>query len=461
MGSRRNLGRRAVAERLYARLPVPLQHAAVTAFGYHWRRTRLGGPFDAYRKAAAGRERWTVAQWKAYETESLRRLIEVARGAPWYAMTLDNAQASLEDLPIVTKDDLRHDPTSFVVGGRVPRGALVSQTSGSTGTPLELYDSRDDMRRAVALRDARYLSLAGVDYSMPRATFSGRRVEPASDSTGPFHRFNRAEGQLYFSPYHLGPMTVERYVDALWRHRPVWLTGYAGSISELGRLASERGLELPPARAVITSAEPVPEWLRLHCPEVFGCSVTEEYGMAEQVCLAVECPAGSLHVFPDAGIVEILDTDGRRCVNGEVGEIVATSFIRWLQPLIRYRTGDLGALSDEGCSCGRQTPILAALEGRVDDIVVGADGRRVGRLSHVPKGLPGVIAMQFVQRRAGAIAAHVVATDVLDDHTRSEIRTRLLERLGSGTAVDVIQVSELQRTARGKIRGVIRDGGDR
>lgn len=445
------------ADRLYARLPLPLQNAAVTAFGYRWRHTRFGGRFAEYRDAFAARDRWTEEQWQAHQAEALRTMIAVARQAPWYrARWGATAPTELGDLPIVTKLDVRRDPTAFCVGGAPPRGAIVTGTSGSSGTPLTVYDSRDDMRRVLALRAARYLSYAGVDYTMPRATFSGRRVEPASDSRGPFHRVNRAERQLYFSPYHLGPATVERYVEALWRHRPVWLTGYAGAIAELGHLAGEQGLRLPPFQAVITAAEPVPDWLRRHAPDVFGCRVTEEYGMAEQVCVALECSEGSLHVMPDAAIVEILDEDGRSCAPGEVGEIVGTGLLRRSQPLLRYRTGDLGALGWEPCPCGRRTPLFSTLEGRVDDVVIGADGRRVGRLSPVAKGLPGVLAMQFVQERPGAIAAHVVAEGALGERVRDEIRSRLIDRLGRDTEVEVVQATTLLRTPRGKVRGVVR-----
>ena len=39
-------------------------------------------------------------------------------------------------------------------------------------------------------------------------------------------------------------------------------------------------------------------------------------------------------------------------------------------PLIRYRTGDLGALTEEPCRCGRTTARLTRLSGRRDDMVI-------------------------------------------------------------------------------------------
>jgi phenylacetate-CoA ligase len=453
-------------EAVYGRLPAPLQHVAITAYGYTWRRRRLGGRFREYRDGYAQRLRAPelVAPWQA---RRLAELLAIAWEAPHYRASFEAAgltradlariqPADLTCLPIVDKDAVRRAPDSFCPGGAPGRGAATYSTSGSTGTPLTVYNDSDDLRRAMALRDAWYGELAGVTYAQPRATFSGRRVEPASDSEGPFHRYNLAERQVYFSPYHLGPATVARYVEALQRHRPVWLTGYAGAIDELARLALEQGLTCPPLRAVITAAEPVPPGLRDHVRRAFGCAAHEEYGLAEQVCFALECDHGSLHVAEDAALVEILREDGTACADGEVGEVVGTGFIRESQPLIRYRTGDLAAARRQACGCGRTTLVLLGLEGRIDDVVVGADGRRVGRLSHVPKDLPGVLAMQFVQDRPGAVVARVVSEGVLALAVSEEIRRRLAERLGSAMEIEVEQVSALERTARGKIRGVIR-----
>jgi phenylacetate-CoA ligase len=455
------------SERLYGRLPAPLQHVAVSAYGYTWRRRRFGGRFREYRDGFAARAAWDAARWEAFQEDRLRELATRAWEAPHYREAWARAGlgrsdvgsltlAQLPALPVVTKDAVRLTPDAFCIGGAPPRDAAVSLTSGSTGTPLTLYDTADDLRRALALRDARYEEVTGVTYAMPRATFSGRRVEPASDSRGPFHRFNLAERQVYFSPYHLGPATAARYLEAIVKHRPEWLTGYSTCLADLAHLALEQDLHCPPMRAVITAGEPVSESLRRDGPLVYGARVTEEYGLAEQVCFALECEHGSLHLSPDAGIVEILDETDGRCAPGEVGEIVATGFVRESQPLVRYRTGDLGSLASEPCACGRGTPVLASLEGRVDDYVVGADGRRVGRLSHVPKGLPGVLAMQFVQQRPGQVSAHVVCENELDTAVATTIRERLVERLGEGMEIEVRQVPDLVRTPRGKIRGIVR-----
>ncbi|MDX6698502.1 MAG: hypothetical protein QOE65_1899 [Solirubrobacteraceae bacterium] len=453
-------------EALYARLPVPLQNVATSAYGYAWRRRRQGGGFPRYRAGFAERDSYDADRWLEWQTRRLRDMLRLAWDAPYYRerwpalgfAPADVDSFTLDDLariPPLEKEDVRRAPRDMCPGGRPGRGVSAWYTSGSTGTPLTIYHSREDFRRGLAMRDARYSSYLGVDHTMPHATIRGRVVVPDPDSPGPFHRYNRAEKQTYFSPYHLGPETVRAYVDAFWKARPVWVEGYANSVHDLAFLALQQGIECPQLKAIVTTAEPSSERLRADVRRAFGCRATEDYGLVEESAMALECEHGSLHVFPDCGYVEILDPHDRPCPPGEPGELVATSFIREAQPFIRYRTGDMAAWSDAPCPCGRQTPVLAAIEGRLDDVLVGRDGRRLGRLSTVPKHLPGVVFMQFVQERPGAVLVRVVSEGALAAAVTDEVRRRLRTRLGSDLEVDFERVDELERTARGKVRTVV------
>jgi phenylacetate-CoA ligase len=74
------------------------------------------------------------------------------------------------------------------------------------------------------------------------------------------------------------------------------------------------------------------------------------------------------HVAEDA-IVEIVDpATGRSVPAGQPGEVVAT-VNRRTYPLLRFGTGDLSALDDTPCPCGRTSPRLGRIMGRVGDAV--------------------------------------------------------------------------------------------
>jgi phenylacetate-CoA ligase len=65
---------------------------------------------------------------------------------------------------------------------------------------------------------------------------------------------------------------------------------------------------------------------------------------------------------------EVVDpSTGRQIPPGEIGELVVTSF-NPVYPLIRFGTGDLTAIDDSPCPCGRTAPRLKGLYGRVDQV---------------------------------------------------------------------------------------------
>jgi phenylacetate-CoA ligase len=114
------------------------------------------------------------------------------------------------------------------------------------------------------------------------------------------------------------------------------------------------------------AAEPLPESLRTDLEERFGMLIRQSYGTADVGCLGFECIAKSGMHIPDDCIVEIVDPKtGKRLGPDEPGEVVATVFDR-SYPLIRFGTGDLSFCTDSPCACGRTSPRLVKILGRVD-----------------------------------------------------------------------------------------------
>jgi phenylacetate-CoA ligase len=80
-----------------------------------------------------------------------------------------------------------------------------------------------------------------------------------------------------------------------------------------------------------------------------------------------------MHLADDGLIVEVVK-DGASAKPGEEGEIVVTELYGELMPLIRYRTGDRGVLSERSCSCGLPFGVLERLSGRVTELLRCPDG---------------------------------------------------------------------------------------
>lgn len=449
-------------EGLYQHLPVWAQHAAVSAWGLHWYRQRFGPGFRRHAAEYARRSKFTAEEWRAWQR---RRLSEVLAAAadhvPYYRRHWSREEKAaarrgeLPGLPKLGKQPLRADPLAFVRTDRTPRRRLRFHTSGSTGTPCVSIWTVDELRRSMALREVRSAGWAGVSFRRPRATFSGRIVEPDAASRGPFHRFNLVERQVYFSAFHLSPVNAPAYVEALRRHRVEWLTGYAVSSYLLARFILERGLEVPTLAAVVTTSEKLTPNMRRTLEAAFRCRVYEEYSTVENVIFASECEHGKLHVSPDAGIVEILRADGTPCEPGEVGEVVATGLMRDYQPLIRFALGDLAAWEGEPCACGRALPVLREVVGRVEDVVLTADGRRTVRFHGIFLDLPHVREGQIVQESLSRIRVRVVPEPGFGPSDAHRMEARVQQRLGAEVVVEVETVERIPRTAAGKFQAVV------
>jgi phenylacetate-CoA ligase len=307
----------------------------------------------------------------------------------------------------------------------------------------------------MALRESRSANWAGVSFSQPRATFSGRLVEPDPDRFKAVYRYNAFEKQVYFSAFHLKPDAAQQYVDALWMHKTKWLTGYAVSYFLLAKMILNQNLKVPELKAVITTSEKLTHAMRVVMEKAYNCPIYEEYSTVETALFASECEKGRLHVSPDVSMVEILRPDGTACEPGEVGEVVTTCLMRSYQPLIRFRLGDLAAWDPEPCPCGRQMPVIKEVVGRIEDVVIGPDGRQMVRFHGIFVDQPNVIEGQIIQETLDSFTVKIVPTNNFSQADIEDIKHRMANRLGQNISVQVIQVNEIPRTKSGKFQAVI------
>jgi phenylacetate-CoA ligase len=259
------------------------------------------------------------------------------------------------------------------------------------------------------------------------------------------------------SAYHLSAELAPSYFSALRQYRITYLWGYPSALGTLAEHAVRLGIQVP-MRVAVGSAEPVLPNQRAAVARAFGCRLVETYGSTELVTAASECEAGRLHLWPEVGHVEVIDDAGHAVTPGTVGELVCTSLLNDAMPLIRYRTGDRGALDpdDAPCACGRRLPRLLAVEGRCDDAVITPDGRTVGRLDPVFKADIPVQEAQIVQEAVDRLRVKVVPAPGFAAAAEAAIVARVQERVGPMRVV-VEVVEAIPRTRHGKFRAVINE----
>jgi phenylacetate-CoA ligase len=451
--------------RVYHRLPYSLRVAAAGARGRRLVRWRYGPESEALTEAALERDRWTAGQWAAWQEERLAFLLErAATRVPYYRDHWAErrrkgdraAWSALENWPVLSKEALRASPGAFLADDCDPKAMYYEHTSGTTGKPLHIWLSRETVQAWFALFEARARRWHGVSRHDRWAILGGQLVAPVEQKRPPFWVWNATMHQLYLSAYHLSVENAAAYLDALRDHGVTYLLGYPSGLYRLAQAAEEAGAQAPPLRVALGNAEPLLEHQRATIGRVFGCPVRETYGMAEIAAAASECEAGSLHAWPDTGLIELLADDADEPVADEnAGRLVATGLINADMPLIRYDTGDrVRRASGGGCACGRGLPVLRAIEGRSDDVVITRDGRHIGRLDPVFKADLPIREAQIIQESLDRLRVLYVPTAAYTAADGEALVRRIHDRVGE---IDVVleEVAEVPRTANGKFRAVI------
>jgi phenylacetate-CoA ligase len=450
-------------DKIYQDSPVWLQQILVAIYGYWWFQRRFGEPFHRLVVEFKEREHWSLEQFLAYQEFQLDRIISSAWNSPYYKEVFSDSGVTkqtsswevLKSVPVLTKETLRTRPKDLLTQEPVPPGTIIQKSSGTTGTPTPIYYTKEFHAFELAVPEARNLNWAGVNYRDRRVMFGVRKVCNYQQDIPPFWRFSPVENMAYASIYHLSPKYLPFYLEFLRSYQPDLIMGYPSALSTIARYAIEHN-DLPaPAKVVITMSETLEPRAREVIEKTWQCRVMDRYGAVEGCMFASQCEYGQYHVSPEVGIIEILDRKGNPCPPGVKGEVVCTGLKNDLQPLIRYKVGDVACWSkNQHCSCNRQMPILEGIEGRYEDICYTPDGREMLRFDTVFKGVENIKEAQVVQEQLNLFTIYIVPGKNFNSSDVELIQLNMKHHAGD-VHTNVETVLEIPRSSSGKFRAVI------
>ena len=422
-----------------------------------WQKRTRGMVFAALerleRSQWLGPDELRVQQWARLQA----LLAHAAKHVPFYRKRF--AAAGITPADIRSVDDLRllppleraelrdrvHDLRAAGVGGRL----VERRTSGSTGVPVVVWATPEarDQWVAATLRARRWWRVEPHDR---RVTLMSRYEMTRERWLKQFLLANVIE----FSAHDLSDALLQDIRRRLRDPAVRGLIGYPSSLSYLARFV-EAG-RTPGLRAVFTTGEMLYPDQRALLRRVFRCPVVNEYGSAEVGHVAAECPFGRWHIAVENGLIEF-DAMGEEIPHA--GSILVTDLTNYAMPLIRYRLGDLGS-PGERCPCGRGLPVLRLAAGRVEDLVVLSDGRRVdaGIFSLVVDELErhGITVHQYhvVQHAVDRFEVLVVGAPGIDA-AAADVTRALVRALGARVAVTLRSVDAIPAERTGKRRRFI------
>jgi phenylacetate-CoA ligase len=455
---------KSLLESIYLQSPVLFQNITLSLYGYKIDRIRHGGEYANFYRSVCRQYKFGKNELQEYMNAQFKGVIyEAMKYVSYYKELFQNQGIVAEDIrsvddikkiPLLEKEVLRRDPDRLLSTKYNQKDLLCIHTTGTTGTPLNIYCSHPVRQLNYAYYD-RFLSMNGIRHRGKRATFGGRIIVHQEQKKPPFWRYSAFQKNLLLSSYHLTDKNIPYYLEKLQKFRPDIIDAYPSSLYTLAYYARKHNIDLKQVTGgITTSAETLFPEQREIIESVFGVPVRDQYGAAEMSVFVGQCKEGSYHIHTDYGILEFLREDGTKAKVGEEAELVCTGFINPVMPLIRYRIGDRGILSNKQCKCGSVFPVMEKILGRMDDVIITPDGRRIGRLSPVFKGFP-VKEVQYIQRDRNSVIVQVVKAEGYTVETEKQAIQELRKRLGNEISIHLKYVDSIPCGKGGKLKSII------
>jgi phenylacetate-CoA ligase len=316
--------------------------------------------------------------------------------------TLSRA-CDFSQIPFVTKGDLRISENRFLSAEFANMQLWKKTTTGSSGAPLTIWYN------SLFYFDLLHLALPKV-LRRVAPSYRGYNNRVFCLSISDNHNYPNS---VFVDPTGLTGLSLQIIVDGadvssfdyvfdlIDRYRP---TCISSKPSLLEVFTHSRQAECGPTVSypvsVISSGSTLTDELRFRLQAGTTGTIVNAYAMTEFGLIASECAQQFLHVDTTTVFVEAIDDRGLACADGEVGELVVSSVHNAAMPLIRYRTGDRGAILKSPCPCGMEGPRISPLMGRMIKCFPLPSGRLFPPtcFNDIFKSFPSLTEFQITQR---------------------------------------------------------------
>ena len=360
-----------------------------------------------------------------------------------------------EHFPIIQKQDLLNNRKFFYPnsGYELP-WVIKGRTSGTTGTPLEIFRSLGSIVWENAFVH-RHWAWSGFFNGMKRATMRGDYIVPIDQSKPPFWHFNKFNNQLFISSRHLKSEYINFIIDSLINFNPFILQAYPSTAFELAKHLDNNRISLS-IPYVFTGSEILYTHQRELIESRIG-KVMDFYGMAERVCFASECEYGNLHVNTDYSYVEIVDESGNP--TDKLGYIVGTTLHNKVMPLIRYKLSDMSKWKKGNCKCKRPYPMIEAIEGKFEDQIFSGMDNPISPsiITFAFKGVQNISKSQVAQVDVNQWEIRIVPMPNYSKEDGNQIINNIHTLVDPGLNLKVVLMNDISPTTAGKYRWVVNE----
>jgi len=300
-------------------------------------------------------------------TRFYRKLFDANRVKPTDFKKLSD----INKFPVITREQIMENYPELITqdfnwkpfDDKLHHSALTAGSSGGHSFRILANEKAFDFAEAVYLR-----SLMNVGYK-PWDKIAYYWYE--QPTTRFYNKFGLMKKQTVPAT-----LSFDQQIALLKKINPEIIYYFGSILYIISKIVGSNFLNL---KVVITHAELLSEKMRRSIGRSFNCNVYDQYGTSEFVRMAWECKERTgYHIDAENVFIEVLDDNHENLVD-EPGNIITSGLWNTTLPLIRYKIGDVGAISDEECSCGRGLPLLKSIEGRKNDLI------KIGNKVFTPK----------------------------------------------------------------------------
>ena len=244
--------------------------------------------------------------------------------------------------------------------------ARMERTSGTSGPAMSiLWNDKDFWASNRFHWNYRYQHY-GITPSSKMCTTAMRVFE------GDVCKVEKEGNILKFSTLVWNQDTVTRIFEWLHTFRPEWFYLSNSALYVLVRYAKLYHLEFPDSiRYIEYIGEPLCPYYRKEIEKVLPVPTSNMYGCVETNGIAYECEDRNLHILPENIYAEIVDENGKKLPEGEIGYVCVTGLHNTAMPMLRYRLNDRARiLPGRFCSCGNPAPVLDLHAARIPEYLV-------------------------------------------------------------------------------------------
>lgn len=397
--------------------------------------------------------KWNEEEKKSYQLLELKSLLSYCYdNVPYYRdIFIENkwdprdfkTVEDLKNFPVLTKKIIIENRDRLIADNRKLDRAYPITTSGSSGDKLEFFVDDDTLKKEAAFNMRAYLEQGAKMYDTPSVWL--RRYVP-KDSDSPLWYYDHELKRLYMSAYHLNSQTIKLYIDKINSGNYQTICTYPSSAYILACLCEENNLHLKNVKKIhVTSEKMLNQWYD-KVVDVLGIIPCGHYGQMEKVSFMHQTEwSRDYNQNYEYGVDEFYDNG-----DGTFG-LIATGFLNYYMPFIRYRTEDTFVLEDG---------VVKEINGRSSDILVSASGSRlpgVNFYSWIDKKMPAIKMFQIIQKSGRDIVFNYVQNSDCGDDIKSDIIEGLSSRLGEMNYT-INRVDEIKRDLKtNKIRSIINE----